>query len=193
MHRILIRLARIMAILGGLVLSLLILLVCASITGRALNAMLHSDLAEAVIPGLAQRLLRSGIGPINGDFELVEAGMAFAVFAFIPLCQITAGHAAVDIFTSRFSKRAQDILQAIIDIVFAIVLVVIAVQLKEGMDSKLRSGQTTFLLQFPVWWAYALSLSGAIAAAVIGVHVAVARLIEIVTGRIIIHPEGTGH
>lgn len=193
MHRILIGLARIMAILGGLVLSFLVLLVCISIIGRMLNAMLHGDLAEAVIPGLARRLLALGIGPINGDFELVEAGMAFAIFAFIPLCQITDGHAKVDIFTSRFPKRARNILQGLIDIVFAIVLIVIAVQLKEGMDSKLRSGQTTFLLQFPVWWAYALSLSGAIVAAIVGVHVAVARLIEIFTGRIIVYPEGADH
>jgi len=40
-----------MAVLGGIVLSALILLICVSIIGRTI-----------------------GIGPINGDYELVEAG-----------------------------------------------------------------------------------------------------------------------
>ena len=59
----------------------------------------------------------------------------------------------------------------------------LAVQLLAGMQSKLRSGQTTFLLQFPVWWGYALSLVGAVVAAVVAVYLAVMRTVELVTGR----------
>jgi hypothetical protein len=51
------------------------------------------------------------------------------------------------------------------------------------MQSKFRSGQTTFLVEFPVWWAYALSLIGAVVAAAVGVYVAVTRLCETVTGQ----------
>jgi TRAP-type C4-dicarboxylate transport system permease small subunit len=89
----------------------------------------------------------------------------------------------VDLFTSRLPPRADRILRVITEGLFAAVLVVIAVQLGAGMVSKLQSGQTTFLLQVPLWWAYALSLSGAAAAAGVGLYMAAARLAEAWLGR----------
>ncbi len=174
-------------------LSLLIVLVCASVIGRALNGLLHGALSE-IAPGFAQWALDAGIGPINGDFELVEAGVAFAIFAFLPLCQLTSGHASVDIFTARLKPWVNRALRAVTDSVFAIVLIVIAVQLFDGMMSKLGYGETTFLLQFPVWWGYAASLLGAVCAAVVGSYIAIMRGAELVTGRSLLPdvPEG-GH
>jgi TRAP-type C4-dicarboxylate transport system permease small subunit len=183
MHGFFLRLSRIMAVLGGIMLSLLILLTCASIIGRALSGALHGDVAEAWMPDLARALLDLGVGPIMGDFELTEAGMAFAIFAFLPYTHLTGGHADVDIFTGRMGARANRVLTAVIAVVFACVLVLIAWQLWAGTLSKYRTGQTTFLIQFPIWWAYALALVGAVVAAIVGVYVAVARLIEAVTGR----------
>ena len=106
------------------------------------------------------------------------------------LCQITGGHAAVDIFTDKLPPRINRILRAVIEVVFAAVLVLIAVQLASGMMSKLRSGQTTFLLQFPLWWAYALSLTGAVAAAVVGVYMALVRITEALRNQTILADEG---
>lgn len=173
MHRFMLKLARIMAYLGGAVLCLLVLLTCLSIIGRSLNRLLHGAWAQAQMPELATWLLGLGIGPINGDFELVEAGVAFAVFAFLPLCQISGGHAAVDVFTARMSARANRVLARVSDTLFAAVLVLIAVQLARGLLSKYGSGQTSFLLEFPLWWAYAASLIGAVAAALVAVYLAV--------------------
>lgn len=172
-----------MAVLGGIMLSLLILLTCASIVGRALNGALHGDWAEAWIPGLAATLLEAGIGPVLGDFELTEAGMAFAIFAFLPWCHLTGGHADVDIFTDRLGPGANRVLSVVISLVFAAVLVLLAWQLGAGTLSKYRSGQTTYLIQFPIWWAYALALFAAWVAAIVGIYVAVARIIEATTGR----------
>ena len=90
-----------MAVLGGIVLSFLILLTCVSIIGRSLNGIFHSDFMERIAPGFSRLVIDIGVGPVNGDFELVEAGVAFAIFAFIPLCQVTAGHASVDILTNQ--------------------------------------------------------------------------------------------
>lgn len=177
-HRVMMALCRAMALLGGLVLVALILLVCVSISGRALNGMLHGMGDVAV----AQVLLDWGIGPVTGDFELVEAGMAFAIFAFLPLCQITGSHASVDVFTAKLPPRALRALRAVIEVLFAAVLIVIAVQLYEGTLSKIRSGQTTFLLQFPIWWAYAASLVAAVLAAVVACYVAVLRAWAVVSG-----------
>lgn len=189
MHRLFLTLSRVMAILGGFVLSILILIVCLSIIGRSANSFLHTDVAQSLFPGLAQWLIDAGVGAIRGDFELVEAGMAFSIFAFLPLTQATVGHATVDIFTSWMPERALRILRALIEVLFAVVLIVIAVQLFSGMQSKIRSGQTTLLLQFPVWWAYAGSVLGAGVAAVVAVYMALARVAEATTGRSIVTDE----
>lgn len=175
-----------MAYLGGIMLSALILLTCVSVIGRSLSTLLHSDFIEGLMPGVATALLGLGIGPVNGDFELIEAGVAFAIFAFLPLCHITGGHASVDIFTSRFSDRANRVLRALTEVLFAAVLVLIAWQLFQGMLSKMSSGQTTFLIEFPIWWAYLLSLSGAVVAAIVAVYLACVRVQEILSGRIIL-------
>jgi len=194
MYPFFLRLSRVMAVLGGLMLTFLIVMVCVSILGRSLNGILHSDGVMAAMPGMAEWLLAFGIGPINGDFEMVETGVAFAIFAFLPLCQITGGHASVDIFTSKLSARTNRLLQMLIDLLFAFVLVVIAVQLFGGLQSKLRSGQTTLILEIPVWWGYAICMLGAVTAAVVGVYVAVTRIREVATGEAILtQMEGADH
>ncbi|MFZ7089963.1 TRAP transporter small permease [Primorskyibacter sp. 2E233] len=185
-HRFVLALAKLMAVLGGAVLTALILIICISIIGRTTNSFLHSDLIQGIAPGMAQSLIDMGIGAIRGDFELVESGMAFCIFAFLPLCQVTSGHAAVDIFTNFLPRGANRFLIFLAEALFATALVVIAIQLDAGMARKLRSGETTLLLQFPVWWSYAASLVGAVAAAAAGVYMALVRGIELLTGRLIV-------
>ena len=181
MQNLMHRLARFCAYLGGLVLTAVVLLTCASIAGRIANSALHSDGVQDLAPGLAKMLLATGIGPISGDYELVEAGMAFAIFLFLPLCQINTAHACVDIFAGRFPVKFKRVFQMFVDLVFACVLVVIAWQLFAGMESKYASGQTSLLLQFPIWWAYALCVCGAAAAAIVACYIAIVRIIEAVT------------
>jgi len=193
LHRTMLFLARFMAILGGIVLSFLVILTCVSVLGRGINTFLHSDMMQGSMQGLAETLLATGIGPVQGDYELVEAGIAFAIFAFLPLCQITAGHASVDIFTSRFPKRANRLIQMVVEFIFAAVLVLIAWRLYEGMMSKMSYNETTFLLQFPIWWAYAVSLVAAVLAAIVGVYMAVVRIIEFFTMRTIVSAAEVDH
>jgi TRAP-type C4-dicarboxylate transport system permease small subunit len=188
MHNLATRAARFMAICGGLVLALLILLICISVVGRSLNGVLHGWIGTA-FPAVSAWLLQAGVGPINGDFELVEAGVAFSIFSFLPLCQISGGHASVDIFTSKLPRGVNRGLQMVIDTVFALALIIMAYQLYKGMLSKQSYGDTTFLLQFPIWWAYAASLVGAVMAAVISVYVAWVRVIEFATGQDVITDE----
>ncbi len=182
-----------MAWLGGAMLALLVIVVCLSILGRQANQILHAMIDSGFSPYAAQWLLDIGIGPIRGDFELIEAGVAFSIFAFLPYCHLTDGHARVDIFTQRLSARTNRVLRLWTDIAFAAALVLIAVQLFGGMQSKFRSGQTTFLLEFPLWWAYALSLIGAAIAALVSVFIAVQRLREAVTGEVLLPEMGPEH
>ncbi|MBF9035712.1 TRAP transporter small permease subunit [Rhodobacterales bacterium HKCCE2091] len=183
MHRVLTAAARFMALLGGALLTAAILVTVVSIVGRALDSLFHADWLEAVAPGFADWLIALGIGPINGDFELVKYAMAFAIFSFIPLCQITGGHASVDVFTSMMSVRANRVLRLFADVLFAIALVVIATQLYGGFEAKLRSGQTSFLLEMPDWWGYVICIPGAVLSAVIGIYLAAERFRELFTGR----------
>lgn len=191
MQRLTLSLARGMAFLGGFVLTLLIVLTCVSVLGRILNGVLHGGFAQNLFPGFAEWLIKAGVGPVLGDFEVVEAGVAFAIFAFIPLCQITGGHASVDIFTSKFPRRVNRVIQVAVDIVFAAVLILIAQRLYIGLIEKQQYNETTFMLQFPIWWAYAASLVAAALAAGVAIYVAVARIVEIMSGRVILpNPEG---
>lgn len=195
LHRIVLGLARVMALIGGAVLTVLILITCISILGRMANSALHSDIVMAVAPGMAQWLIDAGVGAIRGSYELVEAGMAFCIFAFLPFCQVTMGHASVDVFTNALPRLVNRVLDVLIAALFAVALVVIALQLNEGMLRKLPNDfgavQTSLLLEFPVWWAYAASLVGAVLAAITSVYVALMRVYEILSGRVIV-PNAVG-
>ena len=189
MHGLMDRFARFFALLGGALLTILIVQTCLSIAGRSINTILHNDFMQSAMPGVTSGLLATGVGSINGAFELVEAGMAFVIFAFIPLCQLNGAHASVDIFTDQLPRNINMILRVVIEIVFAIVIVIIAWELFQGMLSKQKSGQTTLILQFPVWWPYALSLIASVASAIIAVYVAAMRLFELITGQNVLPDE----
>jgi len=175
--------ARLMALIGGIVLTALVTLTCLSVLGRGIDRLGHSDLMEGLAPGLAVWISGLGLGPVPGDYELVEAGIAFAVFAFLPICQLYAAHATVDVFTGMMPRGVNRFLAAFWEVVLAAVIIVIGWRLYGGFTEKLANGQTTFLLQFPVWWAYGASLVAAIVAGLVGIYCAVARLVEGWTGR----------
>lgn len=191
MARIIEALARAMAILGGLVLTALVAMTCLSIAGRWLNGVLNTGPWEGA--AWADGLLSLGIGPITGDFELVEAGMAFVIFAFLPITQLHGAHASVDIFTRGFGEKVNRGLSALWAVLFAAVLILIARQLWLGTQDKAQYGETTFLIQFPIWWAYAASLAGAVIAALTACYVAAVRVAEAMTGQPILPDEGAGN
>lgn len=134
-------LARVMALSGGLVLTALILMTAASVSGRA--------------------LIPFGLGPIPGDFELVEAGTGFAVFAFLPWCHLNRGHASVEILTMYFGTAANRLIDVVADALMLAVAALIARQHWLGTVDKFSYGETSFILQYPVWWAYGAAMVGA--------------------------------
>ena len=81
-----------------------------------------------------------------------------------------------------------------IDILFALIILLIAVQLFAGMQSKINSGQVSLLLQFPVWWGYAFSMVGAAVTTVITIYIATIRVVEAVKNQDILpQPQGADH
>ncbi|APX12698.1 C4-dicarboxylate ABC transporter permease [Tateyamaria omphalii] len=178
-------LSRMSAVIGGIVLVGLVLLTTLSIAGREL-----SKLGHALGDGwFGQLLLASGVDEIRGTYELTEAGVAFAIFAFFPVCQFYNQHATVDVFTSALPRRPLGWLRAFWEVVLAAVIVFIGLRLYEGMLRYLGNGETTLFLQFPVWWAYAASVGAAAIAGLTAVYCAWVRVVEAATGRQIL-PEG---
>lgn len=173
LSRIMTGLARGLAIIGGLALVAITVITVVSITGRGLTAF--------------------GLKPVPGDFELVEAGTAFAVFAFLPWCQLTRGHATVDVFTSFLSAGVNRFIDVVAEFVMTAVVILIAVQLWHGMWDKVRYNETTFILQFPVWWGFAAAMVAASIGVVVSLYVLVVRVQEFRQGRTILGGQGVVH
>ena len=177
------RLARFMAILGGLVLTALIGLTCVSVLGRGLNTFGHSEFMTSLSESAANALIATGVGPVSGDFELVEAGISFTIFASLPICQLKRGHASVDVFAGSFPRWMNRWLEVVWEVLLSLLIFLITWRLFVGMEDKMRYNETTFLLQFPIWWAFALSFAAAAVASVVALYCAVARVLELITGR----------
>lgn len=150
--------ARVLAWCGGIILVAIAVLTVASITGRA--------------------LIFIGLSPITGDFELVEAGCAIAIFCFLPWCQLRRGHVTVDVLVARFPARVQAALGFMGDILIALAAGVILWRIWLGLGEKFPYGsdafreaigfgsrpffvETTYELELPVWIPFAAATFGA--------------------------------
>ncbi|GIK81812.1 MAG: TRAP transporter small permease [Pseudorhodoplanes sp.] len=92
---------------------------------------------------------------VPGDIELVQIGTALAVFAFLPLCQSRHGNIMVDTFTLRLPRRVQDALDALWDLAYAGIALVIAWRLGVGAWDTIRSNTVSMMLGLPTGWAIA--------------------------------------
>jgi hypothetical protein len=137
------RLSGRIALLGGLLLLCVAALVVLSVIGRWLG-------------GTPLGRTFPWLGPINGDFEMVQMATAIAVFSFLPYCQARRGNIFVDTFTGWLPARANALIDAFWDIVYAGMMGLITACLMTGVVEHFRSGQTTMLLQVIVWPALAV-------------------------------------
>lgn len=156
-------LAKWLAIAGGVVLVAITVMTTFSIVGRAFTW--------------------AGLGPVPGDFELVEAGTGFAVFAFLPWCQLNRGHATVDLFTNYLPPAANRVLDLLWEVVLSLTTILIAWRLWVGMIEKREYGETTFILQFPIWWGIALCAAATVVGVLVAVYMVVVRAMEVAQGR----------
>jgi len=152
------RLDRQLAYFGGFILALIALVTVVSVIGRFLSF--------------------AGLGPIKGDFEIVENGCAIAIFAFMPLAQLKRGHVTVDLFVSALPLRVQAFLGFLGDALLTLAAFVILWRLYLGFGEKFPYGsdslrallglgakpffpETTYELEVPVWIPFGLALIGA--------------------------------
>jgi len=147
-------LSRAMTWFGAFTLAVLATVTVFSIVGRALSF--------------------AGLGPVPGDFELVEVGTALAVFCFLPWAHLKRGHATVDLFWRTFPRPVRGALEVAADALMLVVWVLLVWRMSVAMLDYKGNAETTFILQFPVWWGYALSM----VPAVIGCVAYLWRLLE---------------
>ena len=140
------RLTGALAILGGLVLTAVMILAVVSIIGRYAR--------RSGFAGLDR------LGPIPGDFEIVSMGVGIAIFCFLAWAQFNRGHITVDIFISRAHPRGKAALSLVGNLLLTSVVVVLAQQVGVGLEEKRRFGETTAILQLPIWWSYAGGIVG---------------------------------
>ncbi|HET6469787.1 MAG TPA: TRAP transporter small permease [Geminicoccaceae bacterium] len=94
---------------------------------------------------------------IQGDFELVQVGLAIAIFAFLPLCQLHRAHIMVDTFTMRAPARLRGLLDGLWALVTAGVAGLIAWRTFVGASETMASGTRTMVLGLPEGWIMALT------------------------------------
>ena len=96
--------------------------------------------------------------PLPGDFELVEMGVAIAIFMFLPYCQLTDANVTADIFTAHAGLRTQALLKllsAAIALGFGVLLIW---RMYAGLLDYRQYVETTTILHIPIWYAYVPAL-----------------------------------
>jgi TRAP-type C4-dicarboxylate transport system permease small subunit len=101
------------------------------------------------------RDLRAAQRVVHGRFRDDGSGVAVAVFAFLPYCQIAGLNVTADIFTARASRfwlSLFSFLGAAIALGFGAFMLW---RMYYGMIDQITFEATTAILQIPLWWGFA--------------------------------------
>lgn len=126
-----------MAISGGVLLIVLIIMSLISIISRKL-----------------------GYGSLYGDIELMEAGSAVAIAAFFPYCTLMAEHLKVDFFTNRLSTQTRRRIDGLCDLLLGMVSLMLTVYTAASVIETWHSQEVTPLVSLPLWLPVMLLLPG---------------------------------
>jgi TRAP-type C4-dicarboxylate transport system permease small subunit len=124
-------LARLCAVLAGMLLTVITLMTCASLIGR--NTV--------------------GI-TLVGDFELTGVATGAAIALFMPWCQVRRGNIIVDFFTSKASASTNDKLDRFGAVLLALAFALLAWRTTLGAMNSWTSHSESQILGFPEWITY---------------------------------------
>ncbi len=130
--RVLESLAKLCAILAGLLLTGITLMTCASLIGRNTTG-----------------------NTLVGDFELTGVATAAAIALFMPWCQIRRGNIIVDFFTAKASASTNAALDRLGTFLLALAFALLAWRTTLGAQSAMASHSETQILGFPEWVVHA--------------------------------------
>lgn len=148
--KILEHLAKICAVLAGVLLTGITLMTCVSLIGRNTTGW-----------------------TIVGDFELSGSAAGAAIALFMPWCQMRRANIIVDFFTAKATERTTVALDRLGALVLAVCMGLLAWRSGIGGVNAWKSGSGSMMLGFPEWIVYVCMVPPLALTAVIGLVQAV--------------------
>ena len=148
--RLLLATAKWFAFSGGLVFSGLVVMSIVSIVGRKLFS-----------------------APVPGDVEVLQMFAAFASETFFAYCHLMHGDVKVDFFTASLAGRKRCFLDAAGSLLVGLAGTLLAWRTWAGAISLREGGESSAILEIPVWIAQALMVPGFILLALAGFYMCV--------------------
>ena len=131
MGRVLLKVTRLFALAGGLVLCAMALLTTVSVIGR--------------------RFFNT---PVTGDFELIAIGTGVCVFAFLPYCHLKRENVLVDFFMSGAPDRVKSFFDAISNLTYTLIIAIMIWRMSLGGMDLYKVDEMTLILEFSRWWTF---------------------------------------
>ena len=100
--------------------------------------------------------------PLLGDTEIVELLIGVAIACFMPYCQMRGANVIVDFFTMKLSDRAKAGLDALMTLMFALIVAILTERLIEGAFIQYERERVSMFLRLPQWWGYAVASMAAL-------------------------------
>ena len=145
--RVLESLAKLCAIIAGLLLISITLMTCASLIGR-------NTTGDSIV----------------GAFELTGVAAGAAIALFMPICQLRRGNIIVDFFTTNLSSNTNDKLDRFGTLLTALLFALLAWRTTLGGLNVFSANSETQIMGFPEWIVYAAMVPPFVLAAAIALH-----------------------
>ena len=140
-------LAKLCAIVAGVLLTFITLLTCLSIIGR------------------------EAFGKtVTGDFELIGVAAGAAIALFMPICQLRRANIIVDFFTNRLSEASNARLDRLGAFLLAMAFALLSWRTGVGCLNAIKTQSGTMMMGFPEWIVYAAMLPAFVLTSVIALH-----------------------
>ncbi len=126
------KLAKLCAVLAGMLLTAITLMTCGSLIGR-------NTVGVSIV----------------GAFELTGVAAGAAIALFMPLCQLRRGNIIVDFFTARLDESTNDMLDRFGALLLALLFALLAWRSTLGGINVWQANSETQIMGFPEWVVYA--------------------------------------
>ena len=141
------RLAKLCAIVAGLLLIGITLMTCVSLIGR-------NTTGDSIV----------------GAFELTGVAAGAAIALFMPICQLRRGNIIVDFFTKNLGDKTNDKLDRFGTLLTVLLFALLAWRTTLGGLNVFSANSETQIMGFPEWVVYAAMVPPFILSAVIALH-----------------------
>ena len=94
--------------------------------------------------------------PFSWDFEAIKFLNSLIVFSFLPYTQLTNGHVAADLFTTRASPQYVSFIDCFSHFLFGLFALLLLWRMSLGSVSYYDPvfPEVTTILEIPVWWVF---------------------------------------